>query len=115
MAACARDEVASLKLRHVRLDDRGAILFVDGKTGERQVRLTDAVPDLLKWLEVHPKRNDPNAPLFPSSRKRNGELAHLDPKSYWMPDESSRRARRGCQLTSGSSRERSEGHAGVGR
>jgi integrase len=86
-------EVASLKLKHVRMDDRGAILFVDGKTGERRVRLTEAVPDLLKWLEVHPKRNNPEAPLFPSTRRRNGELTHLDPKSYWkLMDRLSKRA-----------------------
>ena len=49
-----------------------------GKTGPREVTLTDSLPHVFKWLELHPLRHDENAMLFCS---RTGE--ELDEKSMY--------------------------------
>jgi len=62
-------ELLSLKLRDVqRLNEKMLAVTVRGKTGPRTIPLCLAVPDLKKWLEKHPRGNDPDAPLFITSR-----------------------------------------------
>lgn len=57
-------EMLSLRIRHVRFDQYGSIITVRGKTGDRAVRLIASAPAMSTWLEHHPNRNDPNAPLW---------------------------------------------------
>jgi len=57
-------EILSLKLKHVKFDKNGAIINVDGKTGPRPIRLITSVPNLAKWIEVHPLKDDPESPLW---------------------------------------------------
>jgi len=57
-------EILSLKIKHVKFDDKGAVIHVDGKTGPRPIRIITSVPNLAKWLEVHPFRENPEAPLW---------------------------------------------------
>lgn len=57
-------EILSLRIKHVKFDKRGAVIHVDGKTGPRPIRLIASVPNLAKWLEVHPMRDDPESPLW---------------------------------------------------
>jgi len=57
-------EILSLGIKHVKFDDKGAVIHVDGKTGPRPIRLVISVPNLLKWLEVHPFKDNPDAPLW---------------------------------------------------
>lgn len=59
-------ELLSLRIRDVEPDRYGAIVIVKGKTGERRIRLVQSVPDLQLWLNIHPLRQDRNAPLWPS-------------------------------------------------
>ena len=62
-------ELLSLKIRDVqRLNEKMLAVTVRGKTGPRTIPLCLAVPDLKKWLEKHPRGNDPDAPLFITSR-----------------------------------------------
>ena len=61
-------EVLNLRVRAVELDKLGAVIIVKGKTGMRRIRLIESVPDLQRWLAVHPERGNPEAPLFPSKR-----------------------------------------------
>jgi integrase/recombinase XerD len=63
-------EMLNLLLRHVKFDNHGAILHVDGKTGTRTVRLIRSVPNLAKWLDVHPFRDNPESPLWIMLEKR---------------------------------------------
>ena len=58
-------ELLSLRLRDVALDRYGAIVIVKGKTGERRIRLVQSVPDLQLWLNIHPVRDNKDAPLWP--------------------------------------------------
>ena len=62
-------ELLTCKIKHVRQDDYGIILSVDGKTGPRPIRLIRSAPTVTQWLNVHPLKDDPNAPLWIRTRK----------------------------------------------
>ncbi len=64
-------ELLTLQIKHVRLDEYGANLLVDGKTGARKIRIVLSVPYLTKWINVHPMKDDPEAPLFVFISKAN--------------------------------------------
>jgi site-specific recombinase XerD len=72
-------ELATIKIKHVRQDKYGIVLSVDGKTGARPLRLVSSAPDLTKWINVHPLKKDPNAPVWVHDRIRSvGEpLAYM--------------------------------------
>ena len=57
-------ELLTLQIKHVVVDQYGATIAVDGKTGARKIRIVSSVPDLLKWINVHPYREDRNHALF---------------------------------------------------
>ena len=57
-------ELASLQIGDVRVDEYGAVLYVTGKTGPRPVRIISSVPHLMGWINAHPFRDDPGAPLW---------------------------------------------------
>lgn len=57
-------EILNLQLKHVMFDKYGAVIKVDGKTGSRNVRLVRSVPNLANWCNVHPFRENQNAPLW---------------------------------------------------
>jgi site-specific recombinase XerD len=57
-------EVLGLKLKDVSLDKYGASILVKGKTGVRRIRLINSVPLIMRWLDNHPLRNNPKAPLW---------------------------------------------------
>jgi integrase len=63
-SGCRISEILSLNVGRVQFDRYGAVVIVDGKTGRRRLRLIDGVPDLQLWLNMHPLRTDPAAPLF---------------------------------------------------
>jgi site-specific recombinase XerD len=71
-------ELLSLNIGHVQFDRYGAVIIVNGKTGMRRLRLISSVPDLQMWLNLHPLRQDNNAPLFVTSRKYSGKMRRLD-------------------------------------
>ncbi|MEM4973459.1 MAG: tyrosine-type recombinase/integrase, partial [Candidatus Hadarchaeales archaeon] len=58
-------EVLGLRIGDVEFDEKGAAIMVRGKVGMRRLRLTESVPDLLRWLAVHPSKEDPDAWLWP--------------------------------------------------
>ena len=57
-------EILNLRIKHVKFDKYGAVLHVDGKTGPRPVRLIRSTPDLASYLDKHPNKEDPDAPLW---------------------------------------------------
>lgn len=57
-------EILNMKIKHVKFDQYGAIIQVDGKTVPHPKRLIRSVPDLSAWLNAHPFRNNPEAPLW---------------------------------------------------
>ncbi len=54
-------EIGNLKIKHVKFDQYGAVLMVDGKTGMRRVRIIFSSPYLATWLDNHPFRGNPEA------------------------------------------------------
>jgi integrase/recombinase XerD len=59
-------EVLSLTVGAVSFDKYGAVLTVSGKTGGRRVRIIFSAMALANWMNHHPARNDPEAPLWTS-------------------------------------------------
>ena len=76
-AACRPHELLNLKIRDVTLtqDQSGqwyAEITVNGKTGTRTLGLFYSVPFFKNWLQDHPVKGNPNAPLFCAEQnKRN--------------------------------------------
>jgi len=68
-------EILNLLIKHVKFDDYGAVLHVDGKTGTRTVRLIRSAPNLSKWLDVHPFRDNPESPVWIMlAKKQSGKM-----------------------------------------
>lgn len=63
-SGCRIGEVLSLRIRNVEFDNHGAVLIVTGKTGMRRVRVIMSSPSIADWLNVHPRRDDPDFPLW---------------------------------------------------
>jgi integrase/recombinase XerD len=58
-------ELLSLRVGGVTMDDGGAVINVErGKTGPRRLRSIGAMQYLARYLEDHPFRGDPEAPLW---------------------------------------------------
>jgi len=62
-------EILSLQIKHVKFDKYGAVLNVDGKTGSRPIRIIRSVPNLSRWLDVHPFKDNSDAPLWIALKK----------------------------------------------
>jgi site-specific recombinase XerD len=63
-AGCRIGEMLTPKISEVHLSDAGAVLYSDGKTGYQPLILTWSATTLAQWLNVHPFKNDPQAPVF---------------------------------------------------
>ena len=57
-------EVGNLQVKHAVPAEHGYTLELDGKTGQRSVLVVSAAPALTAWLNAHPFRSDPEAPLW---------------------------------------------------
>lgn len=78
-------ELTSLKIRDFELLEDGlGLITVRGKTGSRSIPVALALPDLLKWLERHPLKDDPQASLFLTYRGRemSGDAVQRLVKKY---------------------------------
>lgn len=72
-------ELLSLKIKHVKTDQYGMMISVDGKTGARPIRLLESTSNLSKWLSAHPFGDDPEAYLWINLDKRwYGQRLHYD-------------------------------------
>jgi site-specific recombinase XerD len=76
---CRLGEIVNLKNKDVKATEYGFKVTLVGKTGMREVPLVDSAKYLLEWANVHPRPNDPEAPLFVAlSRKSFGEKLTSD-------------------------------------
>jgi len=57
-------ENGNLQIKNATKNDVGYILDLNGKTGRRSVLIVSSAPLLTQWLNQHPFRNDPEAPLW---------------------------------------------------
>ena len=62
-------EILNLKLKHVVQDKHGYVLKVDGKTGQRPLRIIEASSKLAAWINAHPMKKDLDSPLWPQQTK----------------------------------------------
>lgn len=65
-------ELEELTVGDVSDHDLGKIIRVDGKTGQRDVTITNAVPYVRQWLNNHPAPEDPGAPLWSKLKRPEG-------------------------------------------
>ena len=63
-SGCRIGELLDLRLKDVERDQFGARITVRGKTGERIVRIIDAVPAINIWLKEHPTSDDDESYVF---------------------------------------------------
>jgi len=64
-------ELGNLDIKDVSRDKHSFILDLSGKTGHRTPRIVVSDPYLTAWLNMHPLRNNPNAPLWVMLGERN--------------------------------------------
>ena len=57
-------EILSLKVGDVEFDELGARLHVNGKMGRDNARIITSAPLLATWLNIHPLRKNPDAPIW---------------------------------------------------
>jgi Site-specific recombinase XerD len=57
-------EVLDLNVGEIQFDQVCGHTLLRGKTGTRESWLVDCLPDLQAWINVHPRKADPEAPLF---------------------------------------------------
>lgn len=58
-------ELGSLRVRDIVFKKDYASIILKGKTGARRVPIVAAVPYLTLWIEHHPRKSNPDAPLWP--------------------------------------------------
>lgn len=72
-AGCRIGEILTVSIKEVKFNDAGAILYSEGKTGYQPIILTWSSKTLAQWLNIHPFRDNPEAPLFPVLTKSRPE------------------------------------------
>ncbi len=66
-SACRIREFTGLKIKDFQIEGNTAWLKIEGKGGiVRKITIINSVPYITRWLNDHPDRNNPNAPLFVS-------------------------------------------------
>jgi integrase/recombinase XerD len=67
-SSCRPHEILKLRIKDVVFkmagDKQYAEVLVNGKTGSRHIPLIDSIPYLKDWLDDHPRKGNPNAPLI---------------------------------------------------
>jgi integrase/ribosomal protein L40E len=77
-SGCRIGELLNLRIKNVAFDTNGAALLVNGKTGQRRVRIIASAPLLSVWLNNHPFRDNPDSPLWVVIGTKN----HHEPMGY---------------------------------
>ena len=71
-AGCRSGEFRNLTVGDITDHKHGMQITVDGKTGQRTITLIPSVPHLTRWLQDHPDRADPSAPLWSKLYRPDG-------------------------------------------
>jgi len=73
-SGCRISEIGNLRIKNLSFDKYGARFIVNGKTGQRRVRVIASVHYLAEWLNNHPRRDEPESPLWVSLRPNKGMM-----------------------------------------
>ncbi|MEM0049567.1 MAG: tyrosine-type recombinase/integrase [Candidatus Bathyarchaeia archaeon] len=60
-SGCRISELLNMRIKDIVFDQYGCYIMVSGKTGWRRVRIVEYSNELLKWLDSHPLKSDPEA------------------------------------------------------
>ncbi|MEM2751143.1 MAG: tyrosine-type recombinase/integrase, partial [Nitrososphaerales archaeon] len=71
-------ELDSLRIKDVVFEENYARLMLEGKTGSRRVIVVASTPYLQAWIQSHPLKNNPDAPLWINI----GTVNRYKPMSY---------------------------------
>ena len=63
------EEFLRLTNLDIKVDSKGAVFMLRGKTGERRVRIISFVKLLQQWLELHPLRSQNQYPYCFDTRR----------------------------------------------
>jgi integrase len=79
-SGCRIGEILSLRIKNIQFDSLGCVLLVNGKTGQKRVRMLERehVRALVDWLDKHPLKDDPEAPVWVNL----GNRARYEPIGY---------------------------------
>jgi integrase len=79
-SSCRPHEIIKLRVKDVVFKMAGekqyAEILVNGKTGQRHIPLINSIPYLKDWLDDHPQRGNPNAPLICGYGRSLGRFIH---------------------------------------
>jgi integrase/recombinase XerD len=57
-SGCRVGEFLNMRIKDIRFDEFGAIANLNGKTGQRSIRLVNSVPYLKEWFRYHPNSKE---------------------------------------------------------
>ena len=63
-SGCRVGELIHVQIKHIVFEDLVTRVMLNGKTGMRRVPLIDSTPYLAEWINNHPQKDDPEAPLW---------------------------------------------------
>lgn len=70
-------EIGTLKISNLLFDDKGCVVNItQGKTGARRIRIISSVSLLTTWLNIHPFRDNPDAPLWVNLNKNKAAVKY---------------------------------------
>lgn len=67
---CRIGELLGIRLKDITPQEPLWIVRVSGKTGERTIPIRDSIPNLARWLDYHPDKDNPEAYLWVSLHNR---------------------------------------------
>lgn len=73
-SGCRAEECVLTRIGDVEADESGRFMTITlgkGKTGRRRIVITDGISDIQLWLNIHPLKENADAPLFISFSYRN--------------------------------------------
>ena len=70
-------EILNCKLKHIIQDKYGYKIEVDGKTGQRPIRIIKAASSLAKWLDAHPFKDKKNSAAWPKQSGKDKDFTPL--------------------------------------
>lgn len=68
-SGCRASELLGMTMKDVSFDQYGAVVRVNGKTGDRRVRLIQSIPDLRLYLDMHPNRGNSEGAIWVNNRR----------------------------------------------
>ena len=66
-------EIGNLRIKDITRDEYSYLVDLNGKTGRRTPRIVMSDPYITTWLNQHPLKNDPEAPVWTAIGNRKAE------------------------------------------